>query len=116
MLKLPCIKTLSRNPRIYERRGSFRKKKHSVKSKEIPIAAFAVSVAKEVLVETSQSPLVLAATPHSLSKSLNNLSVPSILTNLCDDENGATVPSRRKKVASCAYPYHPLSQIDDGEG
>ena len=71
-------------------------------------------MAKELLVETSESPLVLAATPHSLSKSLNNLSVPSIRTHLCDDENGTTVPSRRKTVVS--YPYHPLSQIDDDEG
>ena len=75
-----------------------------------------MKVAKELLVETSESPHVLAATPRSLSKSLNNLSVPSIVTHLCDDENGATVPSRRRQVASCAYPYHPLSQIDDGEG
>ena len=73
-----------------------------------------MKVAKELLVETSESPHVLAATPRSLSKSLNNISVPSIVTQLCDDENGATVPSRRKTVVS--YPYHPLSQMDDGEG
>lgn len=112
-----AIELLSfRDPRIYERRGSFRKQKDSTSSKDIPIAAFAVKVAKELLHETSTSPLVLAATPRSLSKSLNNLSVPTIKTNSCDDENSSTAPSCKKKFES--YPYHPLNQMneDDVEG
>ena len=107
---------LFRDPRIYARRGSFRKQKDSTSSKDVPIAAFAVKVAKELLHETSTSPLVLAATPRSLSKSLNSLSVPTVKTHACDDENSSTAPSSRKKFES--YPYHPLNQMneDDAEG
>ena len=104
---------LFRDPRIYERRGSFRKQKDSTSSKDVPIAAFAVKVAKELLHETSTSPLVLAATPSSLSKSLNNLSAPTIKAHLCDDENSSTAPSCRKKFES--YPYHPLTQMNEDE-
>ena len=90
------------------------KQKNNANSKDIPIAALAVTVAKELLHETSESPKVLAATPRSLSRSLNNLGIPSIVTHLCDDDSSSSVPSRRKEFE--LYPYLPLTQFNDDEG
>ena len=94
-------------------RPSFRKKSYNQKPKDIPIAALAIGVAKELLHETSESPLVLAATPSHLRKadSLRRASI-KIPHYCCGNSSGTTLNSMKSFEP---YPYEPLSEIaDDG--
>ena len=76
---------------------TFRKRSYKKRPKEVPIAALAVNLAKEMLHETSESPLVLQATPSSLRKS-------TIIPHCCE----TTAVSSHRKYET--YPYHPLNE------
>ena len=79
-------------------RPTFRKKSYKQKPKDIPMAALAVNLAREMLHETSESPLVLKATPSSLQKS-------AIIPHCCDK---TAVSSNSSKYQP--YPYQQLKE------
>ena len=86
-------------------RPSFRMKSYKSKkqkSKDVPVATFAVKLAKELLQETSESPFVLAATPSSIRRSFHNLNTEEVVPHSCDQ----TSPHSNKYEPS--YPYQPL--------
>ena len=79
----------------------------SHKSMDIPIAAFAVNVAKEMLQETSESPLKLAHTPSALRRA-SMIPHESIKHYVAD--NSVALKGNANLEA---YPYTPLTEITE---
>ena len=86
-------------------RPSFRRKKLRQKSKDVPIASFAVNIAKELLHETSESPAILAATPSNLRRNsfVNLCSSTAVIPHSCD-KRPVSLHSNKYEP----FPYQPL--------